>query len=143
MSSRSTRTRRGRSDALAHDGPDDLALALSSRDLLLSAARALVAATVHEPHLGGCPDCERCRLAHRLAGVENDHPDDDHAGDPDRGMVDFDAAAARFEAALTGAVDAVRRCRRTEHRRTGHCWFAAVPDLDGCGEILRAVHRLG
>lgn len=133
---------------LARDGPDQLAQARAHRDALLSSARILVRTLAHDPDLAdcaaagcglaGCSDAERCGLAHRLASVESDRIEDTGAL-PD---ADVERALRWFEAALTDAVDAVRRCRQTEHG-TGGCWFSASPHVDGCGEVLRAAHRLG
>jgi hypothetical protein len=134
--------------ALARCGPDELAQAHRRRDVLLDRARVLVRIIAHDPDLAdcadagcalaGCPDGARCGLAHRLAGVEDACP----TAAVIRDDPSLELATRRFEAALTDAVDAVRRCRQTEHG-SGRCWFAAVPDVDGCGEVLRAAHRLG
>jgi hypothetical protein len=133
---------------LARCGPDELAQAHRHRDVLLDRARVLVRIIAHDPDLAdcvdagcalaGCSDRARCGLVHRLASVEDPCPTTSATShEPSLAL-----ATRRFEAALTGAIDAVRRCRQTEHG-SGRCWFAAVPDVDGCGEILRAAHRLG
>jgi hypothetical protein len=135
-------------DALSRCGPEDLARAWGSRDLLLHHARLLVATLDHDPDLADCAaagcatvgraDAGRCALVHRLASLEVDRLAEGRG----RAAPGFEAATRGFELALTGAVDAVRRCRQIEHG-TGRCWFAAVPGVDGCGEVLRAAHRLG
>lgn len=145
MQRRSIHTPERASDALARGGPDDLDRARTSRDLLLASARVLAQILDHDPDRAACedagcamagdPNAERCDLVHRLANVE--------AGPgTSTATVHLAAAIRRFEAALTDAVDAVRRCRQTEHG-SGRCWFTSLPDVDGCGEVLRAAHRLG
>jgi hypothetical protein len=134
--------------ALARCGPDELAQAHRRRDVLLDRARVLARIIAHDPDLADCADAgcalaggsdrARCGLVHRLADVE-DVPATTSAISYEPNLA---LATRRFEAALTGAIDAVRRCRQTEHG-SGRCWFAAVPDVDGCGEVLRAAHRLG
>ncbi len=121
-------------EGLARCGPDDLTRARSSRDLLLASARALAEALDHDPDRADCRD-EWCGLVHRLANVAPGHATSQktlRVGD----------AIRRFEVALADSVDAVRRCRQTEHG-AGRCWFTSLPDIDGCGEVLRAAHRLG
>lgn len=147
MQRRSIHLRGWTSDVLARCGPDELLQARASRDLLLASARGLVAIIGHDPDraectdagcaLAGDPDDERCGLVHRLASIVEE--------DRERAVPhveSLEAATRRFEVALTEVVAAVRRCRQTEHG-AGRCWFASLPDVDGCGEVLRAAHRLG
>lgn len=132
-------------EGLARCGPDDLTRARTSRDLLLASARVLAEILDHDPDRADCRDArcamagdqggERCSLVHRLANVEAGHA---HSHETLR----VGDAIRRFESALADSVDAVRRCRQTEHG-SGRCWFASLPDVDGCGEVLRAAHRLG
>lgn len=128
--------------ALTLGTPTDLADARHLRDVLLASARDLVNAIGHDPDRGNCAsagcalatgtDETRCGLVHRLARVEEGTSS---AADVRRALLAFDAALAR-------SVDAVRRCRQIEHGM-GHCWFSTLPGGDGCGEVLRAAHRLG
>lgn len=137
--------------ALARGGPDDLAEARASRDLLLASARVLVGVVAHDPDradctdagcaLAGDPDRARCGLVHRLARVEAERSVG-AGGPPAPTPLGLEAATRVFESALTDAVEAIRRCRQTQHG-TGHCWFTEVRHVDGCGELLRTVHRLG
>lgn len=135
--------------------PDELAQARQRRDALLGTARMLVRAIDHDPDLADCAgagcalagwsDGDRCGLVHRLAGLDEGavawtHETTEEPIDP--GSCSVTRANRAFEVALTDAVDAVRRCRQTQHG-AGRCWFSSVPDVDGCGEILRAAHRLG
>lgn len=115
------------SAGLAHSGPAELARAWAHRDLLLAAARRLLASDDGRDGRYAAHD-----LVRRLALVE------------DAPVMVAELAWARqaFEDALTDAVDAVRCCRQTDHR-LGRCWFAAEPGGDGCSEVLRAAHRLG
>ena len=146
---RSVRTRERASDALVRCGPEDLTRARASRDLLLASARVLVGLLDHEPDGAhgadaGCATAGDagggwCSLVHRLANVESSH-EIGPASSP--GTVQLEAAIQHFVAALTDAVDAVRRCRQTEHG-AGHCWFTSLPDVDGCSDVLRAAHQLG
>jgi hypothetical protein len=128
-------------DELARCGPADLAGAVLLRDELLRAARSLVAAVAHDPDSADCTDAgcalaehvdpPRCVLAHRLAAVEpGPWP-----------TLTFEVALSRFDAAIGDSIEAVRRCRQTEHG-AGRCWFSPVPGVDGCGEILRTAHHL-
>lgn len=133
------------SDALTRCGAGELAQARTSRDLLLASARVLAELLDHDPDRADCrdagcamaadPNGDWCGLVRRLANVEPSH-------DADHERVRFAVALRRFELALTGAIDAVRFCRQTEHG-AGRCWFASRPHVDGCGEVLRALHRLG
>ncbi len=137
------------SEVLARCGPDELARARTSRDRLLASARALAGVLAHDPDradctdagcaLAGSPDRQRCGLVHRLARVESERVTGDA---PDPVPLGVEEATRRFEEALTGAVGAIRRCRQTRHG-SGHCWFAAAPHVDGCGEVLRTAHELG
>ena len=142
-----------RESALARCGPDELAEARGRRDALLLSARALVRVLAHDPDradctdagcaLAGAPDGHRCGLLHRLARVEDGSADHHDVPRPSLdGDDDLGSATRAFEHALTEAVEAVRRCRQTEHG-SGRCWFSSVPGADGCGEVLRAAHRLG
>jgi hypothetical protein len=143
---------------LARCGPNELALAMHLRDVLLLRARTLAAALTHGPDLADCSeagcglssdlDPRRCALVHRLAAIEggvNAHGPRTPPPDPAcHGPIgnELRHATSEFETALTDALDAVRRCRQTEHG-SGQCWFSASPGIDGCGEVLRAAHRLG
>ena len=126
------------SEVLARCGPDELARARTSRDRLLASARVLAGVLAHDPDRTDCTDAG-CGLVHRLASVEPGHVPGEV---PDPVQPGLEAATRRFERALTDAVEAIRRCRQTQHG-SGRCWFAAVPHVDGCGEVLRTVHRLG
>ena len=149
MQHRSVRTRERASDGLARCGPDDLTRARTRRDRLLASARVLAALLDHDPDRADCvdagcamagdPDGEWCGLVQRLADVEPGH---ETSHDTSDGVAHFEAAVLRFETALADAVDAVRRCRQTEHG-AGRCWFTSLPDVDGCADVLRAAHRLG
>lgn len=122
----------GRLDTLARCGPDELIRERADRDVLLRSARTLVRALRLDPAGADALGAERRDLAFGLAAVE--------AGPAQR--CDVTTAAHAFDLALSGAIDAVRRCRQTEHG-VGTCWFSASPADDGCGAILRAAHRLG
>jgi hypothetical protein len=133
---------RTRTQQLARSGPAELADARNHLDHLLASAAALHAAAAHDPDIAVCEeaDCrlpsvadgdELCALADRLAAL--------HTGPPPPPLP-IDRAVARFRRALVDALDAVRACRQTAHP-VGSCWFATVPDVDGCGEVLRIAHR--
>jgi hypothetical protein len=77
---------------------------------------------------------ELCALAHRLALLA-DAP-------AVQGVLPAPAAIAAFQRAITGAVEAVQRCRVTRHAE-GRCRFSPVPGHDGCAAVLQAAHRLG
>jgi hypothetical protein len=147
MLSRTTRSPERTPPALARCGPDELERARDRRNQLIDSARVLVRVIAHDPDVGDCSQARcglagsdharHCGLAHRLAGVGRPP-----VGDEPGPLPDLADATRRFETALAGAIDAVRRCRQTEHG-AGRCWFATVPRVDGCGEVLRAAHRLG
>lgn len=133
---------RTRQDQLARSGPAELADARSHLARLLESAAVLQLAAAHDPDVALCADAdcglarvddgpELCVLADRLAGL--------HRGATPSG-VGLDRAVQRFRVALVASLDAVRACRQTAHP-VGTCWFTAVPDVDGCGEVLRLAHR--
>jgi hypothetical protein len=133
---------RTRQQQLARSGPAELADAQAHLDRLLTSAAVLHRAAAHDPDIAICADAacrlpevtdgaELCSLADRLAGL--------HPGPPPPAET-LERAVERFRAALVDALDAVRACRQTAHP-VGSCWFAAVPDVDGCGEVLRIAHR--
>jgi hypothetical protein len=134
-----TRTRR---PELARSGPAELADAHQHLQHLITSAAAVHAAAAHDPDIAVCEDAAcrlpevgdgaaLCALADRLADL--------HPGPPPE-RTDLALAVARFRRALIASLDAVRACRQTAHP-TGRCWFAAVPGVDGCGEVLQAAHR--
>jgi hypothetical protein len=131
-----------RQQPLARSGPAELADAQHHLDRLLAHAAALHAAASHDPDIAVCEDAacrlpgvddgsDLCALADRLAGL--------HTGPPPP-PVPVARAVEAFRAALVDALDAVRACRQTAHPG-GRCWFATMPDVDGCGEVLRLAHR--
>jgi hypothetical protein len=133
---------RDRQQALARSGPAEVADAQLHLDRLLASAVALHEAAGHDPDVAVCDDAdcllpgvpdgtELCALADRLADL--------HRGAAPS-QLPLDQAVQRFRAALLDSLDAVRACRQTAHP-IGSCWFAAVPDVDGCGEVLRLAHR--
>jgi hypothetical protein len=133
---------RPRQQTLARSGPADVADAQLHLEQLLASAVALHEAAAHDPDVAVCDDAgcqlpplpdgaELCALADRLAAL--------HRG-PRPAALPLEQATRRFRAALLGSLDAVRTCRQTAHP-IGTCWFAAVPDVDGCGEVLRVAHR--
>jgi hypothetical protein len=133
---------RPRQQLLARSGPAEIAHARSHREELLVSAVALHEAAAHDPDLALCreagcrlrevPDgAELCALADRLASL--------HRG-PRPSVLPLEEALRGFRSSLLDALDAVRACRQTAHP-IGTCWFAAVPDVDGCGEVLRLAHR--
>jgi hypothetical protein len=135
---------RTRQQQLARSGPDELADAQAHLERLLSSAAVLQRAAAHDPDVAICDDAacrlpevadgtELCSLADRLAGL---HPGPPPAPEP------LERAVERFRGAVVDALDAVRACRQTAHP-VGSCWFAAFPDVDGCGEVLRIAHRSG
>jgi hypothetical protein len=135
------RTRTHRPE-LARSGPSELADARLHRDRLLSSAAVVHAAAAHDPDIARCEDAAcrlpevrdgaaLCALADRLADL--------HAGPPPE-RLDLEIAVERFRQALIDSLDAVRACRQTSHP-VGRCWFASVPGVDGCGEVLQAAHR--
>jgi hypothetical protein len=133
---------RARQQALARSGPAEVADAQHHLERLLASAAALHEAAGHDPDIARCGDAgcrlpdlpdgtDLCALADRLAAL--------HRGPTPRALP-LEQAVQRFRAALLEALDAVRACRQTAHP-IGACWFAAVPDVDGCGEVLRLAHR--
>jgi hypothetical protein len=133
---------RPRQQTLARSGPGEIADAHLHLERLLASAAALDDAAAHDPDVAVCGDAgcqlavlpdgaELCALADRLAAL--------HRG-PHPAPLPLDQATRRFRAALLASLDAVRTCRQTAHP-VGTCWFAAVPDVDGCGEVLRLAHR--
>lgn len=131
--------------SLARSGDAELALARGHRDQLLAAAAELVLACGHDPDVATCTEAacalgprpdgpQMCRVAHDLARCVE--------VSPTARQLEIDAAVAGLRNALAEAADAVRSCRQTAHR-SGTCWFAAAPGLDGCGPVLRLLHRLG
>jgi hypothetical protein len=134
---------RTRQQVLTRSGPDELADARAHLDRLLAAAAQVHDAAAHDPDVARCEDAachlpdieggvELCALADRLADL--------YRG-PTSPVLPLDRAVVRFRAALVESLDAVRACRQTAHP-VGGCWFAAVPDVDGCGEVLRIAHRV-
>jgi hypothetical protein len=133
---------RPRQQTLARSGPADVADAQLHLEQLLASAAALHDAAAHDPDVAVCGDAgcqlpalpdgpELCALADRLAAL--------HHGSPPAPLP-VEQAIRRFRGALLGSLDAVRTCRQTAHP-IGTCWFATVPDVDGCGEVLRLAHR--
>lgn len=132
---------------LCRSSAGELHLARSHRDALLVAATGVVAAAGHDPDLGTCAEASCglgehgalgtavCTVAHRLARL----PD---APAPLAARSPLPVALADFRSALAAAADAIRACRQTAHAGEG-CWFSAAPGVDGCGEILRLLHRCG
>ncbi|WP_052667241.1 hypothetical protein [Nitriliruptor alkaliphilus] len=129
------------SEGLARSGAAEEAVARHHRDALIAAAVTLVVSAGHDPDRAACDEAAcgladpgLCDVAHRLARL------------PDAPTVvpatHVALASARFAAALTSSADAIRHCRQTVHIGRG-CWFSADADLDGCGEVLRLLHRLG
>jgi hypothetical protein len=134
---------RTRQQPLARSGPGELADAQAHLGRLLAAAAQVHAAAAHDPDVARCEDAachlpdveggpELCALADRLTDL--------HPGPPPPPLP-LDRAVVRFRAALLASLDAVRACRQTAHP-VGGCWFAGVPDVDGCGEVLRVAHRV-
>lgn len=132
-------------EVLSRSTAAELATARAHRDALVAAAVALTSAAGHDPDLATCaqagcghaavPDGPAlCAMAHRLARLP-----DAPATPP---AVPFLAAVAHFRSALVGSADAIRACRQTAHPGDD-CWFSPVPGLDGCGEVLRLLHRCG
>ncbi|MEX1162485.1 MAG: hypothetical protein WEB03_02785 [Nitriliruptor sp.] len=130
---------------LARSTRAELDLAWQHREVLVAAATTLVTTAGHDPDLGVCaaadcglatlsPDPALCGVADRLARVPGAPP----------GVHDLpvEVALAGFLAALTAAADAIRHCRQAEHIGSS-CWFSPVAGLDGCGDVLRLLHRCG
>jgi hypothetical protein len=130
---------------LARSTSADLEVAWGHREALVIAAAVLVRAAGHG-HVDArctsatCPlvvrtgDTLLCGVADRLA-----------AGavlPPASAVVALDAALATFTGALIAAADAIRCCRQTAHSSAA-CWFQPPGGGDGCGEVLRLLHRLG
>jgi hypothetical protein len=130
---------------LARSTSADLEVAWGHREALVLAAGVLVRAAGHGPvdatcTSAACPlvlrtgDTLLCGVADRLA-----------AGAvlaPASAVVSLDAALATFTGALVSAADAIRCCRQTAHSSAA-CWFQPSSGGDGCGEVLRLLHRLG
>jgi hypothetical protein len=130
---------------LARSTSADLEVAWGHREALVLAAGVLVRAAGHGPvdatcTAVACPlvlrtgDTLLCGVADRLA-----------AGAvlaPASAVVSLDAALATFTGALVTAADAIRCCRQTAHSSAA-CWFQPPSGGDGCGEVLRLLHRLG
>lgn len=136
----------------SHDPPgrlvrsteSELATARAHRDALVAAAVELAVAAGHDPDVAACAEAgcllagaephgpALCATAHRLARL----PD----APPATGAVPFTLALAGFHTALVTSADAIRTCRQTAHAGRG-CWFSPAPGLDGCGEVLRLLHR--
>lgn len=133
---------------LCRSSAGELHLARVHRDALLVAATGVVAAAGHDPDLGSCDEASCglaahgtlgpavCAAAQRLARLPDAPPTAATSGAP------LSAAVTDFTDALEGAADAIRACRQTAHAGEG-CWFSAAPGVDGCGEILRLLHRCG
>ncbi|MTV25437.1 hypothetical protein FTX61_08455 [Nitriliruptoraceae bacterium ZYF776] len=128
---------------LARTDGRDLALARRHRDALVAAAVDLVHAAGHDPDAApfaaarcGLADhrigTELCAVAHALTRLA------DAPAWPDA-AASLDAALRTFHLRLGDAADAVRACRQTAH--PAGCWFTAVPGGDGCGAVLRLLHR--
>lgn len=125
---------------LTRSGAHEQATAWLHREALVAAAAVLVASAGHDPDRADCDeaacrlaDRSLCDVAHRLARLP-----EAPAVAP---MQPIELATDRFTAALMASADAIRHCRQTVHPGRG-CWFgAAAPD--GCGEVLRLLHRLG
>jgi hypothetical protein len=129
---------------LARSGVAELDLARSHRDALVAASAAVVIAAGHDPDVAACADAgcglaviatvqpDVCVVAHRLARLPDAPPA--AAGPP---LVDV---LTDFLGVLAGVADAIRACRQIAHPGAG-CWFSPVPGIDGCGEVLRLLHR--
>jgi hypothetical protein len=134
-----TRTRR---PELARSGPAELADALQHLGHLITSAAAVHTAAEHDPDIAVCEDAA-CRLPEVADGAAlcalADRLADLHTGPPPE-RLGLEVAVERFRRALVESLDAVRACRQTAHP-IGRCWFAAVPGVDGCGEVLQAAHR--
>jgi hypothetical protein len=136
-----------RGDVLTRSSLDELDLAREHRDALLRAAVEVTYACGHDLDIADCAeaDCALdgahaagrsvCAVAHRLAYLA-DAPVLELPTPPLR------VALADFLHALDAAADAIRACRQTAHAGAG-CWFSPAPGIDGCGEILRLLHRCG
>ncbi|MEX1177505.1 MAG: hypothetical protein WEB09_03500 [Nitriliruptor sp.] len=130
---------------LARSTRADVDLAWQHREVLVAAAATLVVASGHDPDLGSCAaagcgldaryvDPSLCALAGRLARLPGAPP-----GIPG---LPLEVALPGFLAALAASADAIRHCRQTEHPGAG-CWFSPGTGLDGCGDVLRLLHRCG
>lgn len=130
---------------LARSSDEQVLEARRHRDRLVAAAVTLVAATDHDPDLATCAaaGCHLadlpegptlCAAAHDLANLA-----DAPASTVDATLTP-PAALADLRAALVDAADAIRHCRQAEHGTRG-CWFSGAPGVDGCGRLLRLLHR--
>jgi hypothetical protein len=131
---------------LARSGTAELELAHEHRDALVAAATQMTAAAGHDPDVADCGDAgcglasldtvgaALCAVAHRLSRLP---------GAPTHPVPgDLAAATTGFAAALVASADAIRACRQTAHA-VGGCWFSPAPGIDGCGDVLRLLHRWG
>ncbi len=140
------RARAGLDDGLARSSAAELGLAREHRDALVAAASQLTAAAGHDPDVADCREAgcglgeldgmgaALCAVAHRLSHL----PD----APPPRPGGDLASSLTTFAAALLSSADAIRACRQTAHSGD-QCWFSPAPGLDGCGEVLRLLHRWG
>jgi hypothetical protein len=135
------RTSATRDRDLARSSAGEQALAWGHRDALVLAAATLVATADHDPDRAACaeagcrlPDSDLCALAHRLARLPG--------APPVVPTTPTAPAVDAFTSALAASADAVRHCRQTVHAGRD-CWFSAGTEADGCGEVLRLLHRLG
>jgi hypothetical protein len=131
---------------LARSGLAELELAHEHRDALVAAAAQVTSAAGHDPDVADCGDAgcglaaldavgvALCGVAHRLSRLPGGPTVPAHG--------DLAAATAGFAAALVASADAIRACRQTAHA-VGGCWFSPAPGIDGCGDVLRLLHRWG
>jgi hypothetical protein len=131
---------------LARSGLAELELAHDHRDALVVAATLVTAAAGHDPDVADCGDAgcrlaaldtvgmALCAVAHRLSRLPG-APTLPAPGD-------LAAATTGFATALVASADAIRACRQTAHA-VGACWFSPAPGIDGCGDVLRLLHRWG